>query len=82
MTCREFADFIGEYVSGELAPEVRTAFERHLGRCSNCTKYLAGYRETIRLGKLALADDGPPPADVPDDLIAAIRAARRSADLP
>jgi len=82
VTCREFAEFIGEYLSGDLAPDVRAAFERHLGRCSNCEKYLAGYRETIRLGKQALADDGAPPAEVPDDLIAAILAARRSADLP
>jgi anti-sigma factor RsiW len=82
VTCREFADFIGEYLSGDLAPDVRAAFERHLSRCSNCQKYLAGYREIVRLGKLALADDEAPPADVPEDLIAAILAARRSADLP
>ena len=78
MTCREFADFIGEYLSGDLAPDVHAAFERHIGRCSNCERYLAGYRETIRLGKLALADDGAVPSDVPNDLIAAILAARRS----
>ena len=82
MTCREFADFIGEYLSGELAPDVRGAFERHLSQCSNCVKYLAGYRETIRLGKLALGDDGAPPVDVPDDLVAAILAARRAPNVP
>lgn len=79
MTCLEFAEFLGDYFSGELQPDVRSAFERHLSRCKNCERYLEGYRETIKLGKSAFADvDDAPAEDVPVDLVAAILAARKS----
>lgn len=80
MTCREFAEFLGDYFSGELRPDVKAAFERHMSRCENCGRYLAGYKETIALGKAAFADvDDAPPAEVPSDLVAAILAARKPA---
>lgn len=79
MTCREFAEFLGAYFSGDLQPDVRSAFERHVSRCENCERYLAGYKETIKLGKAAFADvDDAPPENVPTDLVAAILAARTS----
>jgi anti-sigma factor RsiW len=78
MTCREFADFIMDYTSGEVSPDVRRDFETHLTRCPNCQKYLAGYRQTIALGRRAFDDDdGELPGDVPEDLVKAIMAARR-----
>ena len=77
MTCREFADFMMDYVSGELAPESRAEFEHHLSLCSNCRRYLAGYRETVTLGKRAFDDDDAPvPSQVPEELVKAILAAR------
>jgi anti-sigma factor RsiW len=78
MTCREFADFIGDYLSGELPTESRSAFEHHLRLCANCQKYLAGYEETVKLGKRAFSDDDANlPAEVPEELVRAILAARR-----
>jgi anti-sigma factor RsiW len=54
-------------------------FERHLSRCANCRAYLANYRTTVDLGRQACADDEADlPADVPDDLVEAILASRRS----
>ena len=78
MTCREFADFLGDYQAKELSQDVRASFERHLSRCQNCRRYLEHYGETVTLGRAAF-DDGnaPVPADVPEDLIAAILAARK-----
>lgn len=77
MTCREFADFMADYLSGELAPTDRAQFTHHLGVCVNCQKYLAGYESTVRLGKRAFADpDAEVPADVPEQLVQAILAAR------
>ena len=76
MTCREFADFMADYLSGDLHPDVLQQFVRHLELCINCQRYLTSYRETIALGKRALADDGALPADVPEDLVRAILAAR------
>jgi anti-sigma factor RsiW len=78
VTCRELAEFIAEYLSGELAPETTAQFEGHLAQCSNCLAYLSNYRDTIRLGRAAFADDNAEvPEDVPEDLVKAILASRR-----
>ena len=80
MTCREFADFIMDYLSGELSSESRAQFEHHLSLCTNCRKYLTSFEETVKLGKRAFDDDAAAvPADVPEELVKAILAARRSA---
>lgn len=73
MTCREFADFMAEYLSGDLAPETKAQFERHLSRCDTCVTYLKDYEAAIRLGRTAYTTaDAPIPEDVPDDLVQAI----------
>jgi len=78
VTCRELADFIGDYLSGELRADSRAEFERHLRLCPNCRRYVAEYELTVKLGKRAFADeDAGVPADVPEDLVQAILAARR-----
>lgn len=79
MTCRELADFLMDYLNGELTPDVRGAFDRHLSLCPNCVNYLAGYKATVALGKRAFADDEADAAtQVPEDLLRAILAARRT----
>jgi anti-sigma factor RsiW len=78
VTCREFAEFMADYLSGELSPETRAQFERHLGVCPNCVAYLSNYRDTIALGRRAFAeDDAAVPDDVPDGLVQAILTSRR-----
>ena len=78
MTCREFADFLDSYLSGELPSAVREAFEHHLDLCSNCVRYLAQYRQSIELGRRALdASSVELPCDVPEDLVRGILAALR-----
>ena len=78
MTCREFADFIMDYQSGELSAELRARFDHHLALCANCRKYLTSYDETVKLGKAAFDDaDAKVPPEVPDELVNAILAARR-----
>ena len=77
MTCREFADFMMDYLSGELSSESRAEFDYHLSVCSNCRRYLASYQETVKLGTRAFEDDDANvPAQVPEDLLKAILAAR------
>jgi anti-sigma factor RsiW len=77
--CSEFAEFLADYLSGELEAEPRSAFDRHLDRCANCRTYLSNYRDTIALGRSAFADeDADVPDDVPDDLVKAILASRRT----
>lgn len=78
MTCREFASFIMQYLSGELPESTRGAFEEHLALCPNCVRYLAQYRATLLAGKDAFDEpDAPVPVAVPDDLVTAILAARK-----
>ena len=79
MTCREFADFMADYLAGELPVPTRDAFDRHLSLCPNCRAYLAGYRDTVRLGKAAFDDeDAAVPPSVPEQLVKAILDARKS----
>jgi anti-sigma factor RsiW len=78
MTCRELVDFLGAHLDGELSEEVRRRFEEHLAACPECFAYVEAYRATVRLARGAFRDpDGPVPADVPEDLVKAILAARR-----
>jgi anti-sigma factor RsiW len=78
VTCREFADFMLEYSTGELPPETRATFERHIERCRNCRAYLELYLRSVDAGRRGAAADLEDAATcgVPEDLVAAILAAR------
>ena len=77
MTCREFADFMADYLAGELPASARAEFDHHLDLCVNCRKYLTGYEATVKLGRVAFEDEGAAlPPDVPEPLVRAILAAR------
>ena len=77
MTCREFAEFLGEYLAGDLPANVLARFEAHIAVCPNCVRYLDHYRDSIVFGRSAFADlDAVVPGEVPEDLIAAILTAR------
>ena len=80
MTCRELADFIMDYLTGELPEDVRTAFDHHLTLCPDCINYLAAYKTTMELNRRTFAaDDSDAEAspDIPKDLVKAILASRR-----
>jgi anti-sigma factor RsiW len=78
VTCRELSEFIGDYLSGDLAPEQRTWFEDHLQICDNCRRYLTHYQRVIELGRGAFSDpDALVPDEVPEDLVRAILSARQ-----
>jgi len=78
ITCREIAEFLDDYADAMLPAERRAMFERHLEFCGECETYLASYRRTITIGKLAfeLSNEraSTPP---PEDLVRAILAARK-----
>jgi anti-sigma factor RsiW len=75
MTCRDVTDFLEAYVAAELADDVRLAFDRHMGDCTNCRRFLLQYEATVMAGKQAytLIEETP----IPDDLVKAILSSLR-----
>jgi anti-sigma factor RsiW len=51
ITCRELADLLIDFSSGDLSPEHREHVEAHLGHCPSCVAYLEGYRLTIEMAR-------------------------------
>ena len=81
MTCQELADFIIDYVDGNLPDVEYRTFKEHLGMCPSCIEYLKSYKTT----KMVLDDLGCEarealPCDVPEGLINAILAARKAGE--
>ncbi|HEY5611515.1 MAG TPA: zf-HC2 domain-containing protein [Thermoanaerobaculia bacterium] len=76
ITCRELFDFIHDYLSNELPADERAELERHLAVCPSCVVYLESYRATEHMARAVADDDAP--SDAPEELIAAILAARRT----
>ncbi len=81
MKCREFVDFLGDYLDDSLPREQRDVFRSHMSECPSCETYLDTYRETVSIGKAVCRDpEGPLPEDVPEELVRAILAARSRGD--
>jgi anti-sigma factor RsiW len=77
LTCRELVALVTNYLEGALTLGERSRFERHLGTCSVCPRYVEQLRATVRvLGKLG-EDDVPSPAR--SALLEAFRAWKKSA---
>jgi len=51
MKCRELAELLVDYISGELPPEYLEKIKEHLGECPPCERYIETYRMTIKLTK-------------------------------
>jgi anti-sigma factor RsiW len=78
LNCREFIDFVMDYLSCELTDDTRAEFERHLDRCPNCVRYLETYKITVALGHVAFDSlESEVPGEVPEELIQAILSAQR-----
>jgi len=79
ITCRQFEEFIIDYLEGDLPERQKTVFEFHLRICPECRDYLAAYRRTMEVSTLVVkANSSRVPDRVPDDLIKAIREARKA----
>lgn len=80
MTCREFAEFIDSFIAEGLSHDEAQEFQRHLAVCKDCVNYLDTYRRTIAMSRRAFAQmpEASVPKEVPEDLIKAILASRKS----
>lgn len=76
LRCKEFEELISSYLDGELDRRQQVAFDMHLRRCPDCSRYLKAYQHTIELGRaFCEPTEGPIPADVPPDLADAVLSA-------
>ena len=74
MDCKDLAEFLMNYLDGELTEVQRAEFEAHLEICPSCIDYIESYERTIRLGKEC---EAATPREMPVDLVRAILAARK-----
>ncbi|MHC4225207.1 MAG: anti-sigma factor family protein [Planctomycetota bacterium] len=78
ITCRDFVDFLMRYLDRELPAGERANFEQHIADCPPCHVYLAQYEDTVLLEKEICPDpEGELSEEVPEELVAAILAARQ-----
>ena len=77
LTCREFVEFLADYLEGRLPEAELTRFNAHLAACPACVSYTRSYQDTVRLGRRVFsAPDRAVPGEVPEDLVRAILDAR------
>jgi hypothetical protein len=78
ITCRQFVDFLDDYLSRVLPEPARTAFDAHLAACPACVAYLTSYQATLELEKVAFKSRvDSVPAGVPEEFFRAVLAACR-----
>ena len=83
LTCQEVEGFLSDYYEGRLTKFERKKFEFHIMMCRECREFMTAYRNSIALGKsLFEVPDAPVSADVPEDLVQAILAARTDENEP
>ncbi len=76
ISCQALIDFLDDYVEERLSSAERVRFEEHLAVCAACVRYLDGYRGTLRALALVARQTEVLPQDVPEELVAAVLAAR------
>ncbi len=76
ITCEAFEDFILAYLEGELTPRQKFVFDMHLKLCRECREYLQAYKAALELARSCGKGEDLLPGEVPEDLVAAVIAAR------
>jgi anti-sigma factor RsiW len=77
LTCAQFESLVDAYIDGELGPVARATVDFHMRTCPVCLRYLTAYRKVRDLAADTLsAPESEALESVPEDLIAAILAAR------
>jgi anti-sigma factor RsiW len=77
VTCAQIADFLTDFLSGELPDAVHADFVAHMVICPDCQRYLNSFRKTIALGRGAF-DPVSEVTKMPESLVQAILRARES----
>lgn len=78
LTCRDFVEFLDDYLSGSLTEDRRGSFNAHLAQCPSCVAYMRSYQASIEMGRAVLSrSEEPVSKDVPEELVRAILEARK-----
>lgn len=78
LTCRACADFLADYLAGDLPADVRETFEVHLDKCRNCRSYLDQYAAVVNAGRKACEQENELAAHaMPEELVRAILDAQK-----
>ena len=78
LTCKEFDEFMIDYLEGGLPVWQKFMCWLHVKACRECAYFIQQYRRTIALGQDAFeSPDVAVPDSVPEDLVAAAIAHRK-----
>ena len=47
LTCKEFVEWVTDYLEDKLPADDRKRFDAHLAQCSSCPQYIEQIRQTI-----------------------------------
>lgn len=75
-TCREMAEWVSDYLDGDLAASLRDMIDRHRGNCPPCEAFVRTLARTVELIR------AHPHEPLSPDLVRAITEALREASLP
>jgi anti-sigma factor RsiW len=53
IACADLEEFVANYLDGSLPRSERRELERHLDECKTCREFLAAYRRTVWVAKMA-----------------------------
>jgi anti-sigma factor RsiW len=75
--CKEYLDWLSDYVEGELDPELCAEIERHMAECGDCRIVVDTLRKTITLYRNYGHEEVP--ADARERLYAVLKLPRPAA---
>ncbi len=79
LTCKEFDDFMVDYLEGGLPVWQKFMYWLHVKMCRECAYFIRQYRRVIALGQQAFdSPDSAVPDSVPEELVKAAMAYRKS----
>lgn len=77
LTCKEFDEFMTDYLDGELSLWQKYMCWLHVRLCPECAHFIRQYKNTVGLAKSAFGSlDEPVPDSVPEELVKAALAHR------
>ncbi len=79
LTCKEFDDFMVDYLDGGLPVWQKYMWWLHVKMCRECANFIRQYRRVVALGQNAFdSPDSAVPDSVPEELVMAAMAHRKS----